>query len=241
MSTGRVRVSVGQQQSVTPLWFANHEGAVLNQWYVDGGGGEFNSGGVSQASTDFAHSGQYSARLTITTPPQQGVRLFRWSEPQVHPDLYYSVWYYFPKQYSATAGWWNVFQWKSKTSTANDPFFLLDALNRNGKSFLSLFEWQPNRRRRYSQLVNVDIPIGRWFQVEAFYKSRGDSTGQVIIWQDGIKLFDVSGVQTRFSNGDTQWSVNNYSDQVTPSPTVIYIDDAVVAAERVYGKAVVGL
>jgi hypothetical protein len=221
----------------TLLWTGDMEEGDMRDWYDPQGsacdcgqnnGGEYNSGsGVSSASTDYARSGQWSAKLTING--SGGVRLFRWGESRQHKELYYSVWYYFPKQYQNTAGWWNVFQWKSKNASAIDPFFLLDALNRDGRSYLSLYEWQPGRRIRYQPLAKVEIPIGKWFRVTAFYRCAGDSTGKVTIWQDGTKLFDVSGVRTRFPDGDCQWSVNNYSGgPVDPSPTTIYVDDAAI-------------
>jgi hypothetical protein len=216
------------------LWSAGHESGDMSEWYKNDRGGEFNSGNaVSGASQDFAHTGRYSAKMTIDTPSTAGVRLFRWEESQNYPQLYYSVWFYIPRQYFADAGWWNIFQWKSHRPGQNDPFFVIDAMNRNGKSYLSLFEWQPGRRIRYQPLAQVTIPIGKWFQVEAYYKCSSDNTGQVIIWQDSVKLYDVSGVKTRFSDGDCQWSVNNYSDRVSLSPTTIYADDAVISTTRV--------
>lgn len=91
------------------LWSAKMETGDLSQWYssmnatVGSLGGAIENSGIASvvASTDFAHSGRYSAKLTITTPdtPTSGVRLFRWGEPEKYPQLYYSVWYYFPQSY----------------------------------------------------------------------------------------------------------------------------------------------
>jgi hypothetical protein len=214
------------------LWSAGMETGDLREWNRQQLGGEFNSGNaVSQASRDVAHTGQYSAKLTITTPPQAGVRLFRWGEPRQYPNLYYSVWYYFPRRYDTPAGWWNIFQWKSKTATRNDPFDTLNVGNRaNGNMYLYLYRWVA--RRSYSQTIK-DLPVGQWVHVEAFYRCAADGTGRVTVWQDGAQLFDVQNVNTRHAGGDCQWSVTNYSDRLTPSPTTIYIDDAAIGTTRI--------
>src|SRR5262245_59953250 len=207
------------------LWSAGMENGNMSEWYSNGCGGENNSGiSHSEASTDVALSGSYSAKMTIGTPsaPESGVRLFRWCESQRNQELYYSVWYFFPQHYVAP-NWWNIFEWKSKTASRNDPFYVLNVGNSGacGAMRFYLYDWQ--RRLSYSQSV-TDVPVGRWFQVEAFYRCTADGSGRVTLWQDGQLLFDVSGLSTRYSDGDCQWAVTNYSDLVDPDPTTIYID-----------------
>ena len=213
------------------LWVGDMEEGDLSDWDSNGagGGGEYNSGGgQSSASSRYAHTGDYSAKLTLTdVDSTQGVRLFRWAEPRAYDELYYSVWYYFPERYTAP-DWWNIFQFKSKTSSLNDPFFLLDVSSQNK---LSLYDWQ--ERRSYTPIVDKEVPVGRWFQLEVFYKSRGDETGAITVWQDGVKLYDVKNVRTRYTDGDSQWSVNNYTANISPNDVDIYVDDAVISTTRV--------
>jgi hypothetical protein len=228
--------------SATPtlLWSANHETRSEVEWYRDFGGGEFDSGcaGV-QPSNEVARSGLYSLKLTICAPcgtPSSGARMFRGSESWQYPDLYYKVWYYVPRVYTVTGSgipgddaFWNILQWKSRAADPprNDPFFMLNIGNRpDGTMFLYLYD--SNARVSYGQTV-MDVPIGQWFSIEALYKSRGDATGQITIWQDGTLLWNITGVQTRYPDhegGVTEWSVNNYSNGVTPTPTTLFIDDA---------------
>ncbi|HEX6435819.1 MAG TPA: hypothetical protein VF182_01730 [Candidatus Binatia bacterium] len=78
----------------------------------------------------------------------------------------------------------------------------------------------------------MNVPLGRWFQVEAYYKCAADNTGRVIFWQDAQLLFDVANLSTRYGNGDCQWSLNSYSDSITPSPASFYIDDASISSTR---------
>ncbi len=212
----------------------------LSEWYSpsagpfgNNGGGEENSGVFSSsASTDVAHTGTYSAQLTITTPnsPESGVRLFRWLEPGGNPQLYYSVWYYFPQSHTASL-FWNVLQWKSQHPAGNDPFFVLNVGN-HADGTMTFYLYDKNRQVTHNQSLK-NIPVGQWFQVEAFYQCAGDTTGHVTIWQDGVRIFDVGNVQTRYADGDCQWSANNYSDGLVPGTASIYIDDAVISTGRV--------
>lgn len=222
-----IEIHDGMECPSEVLWCASHESGTMAEWYTHRGGGEFVSGGgMSRASRDIAHSGNWSARLTIATPPQGGARLFRWREPRHYRALHYSVWFYFPRQYSSRAGWWNILQWKSNAGNGTDPFFVIDVLDRDGASFLSMYDWQNGIR--YQPLSQKDVPVGRWFRVDAYYVCDA-SRGEVVVWQDGVLLFDVRNVGTRYAGGDCQWSVNSYSGDVDPDPAVIYVDDAVIS------------
>ena len=226
------------------LWSADMESGDLSQWNLPGvpnspnaGGGVFNSG-IAMASVDSAspaHTGRHSAKLFIETreEPQtltSGTRLFRWQEPESHRELYYSVWYYFPRRYrpNGNPSWWNVFQWKSKhvNATASDPFFILNIGNRaDGSMFAYLYN--PITQASYDQTITT-IPERKWFRLEAYYKCAGDRTGHVTFWQDGVQIFDIPSVQTRYADGDCAWSVNNYSNSLDPSDATIFVDDAAI-------------
>lgn len=229
------------------LWSANMEtaGQDLSQFYFglnstttpccnegNPGGGVFNSGNASAGpSFDVAHGGTYSALLKISTPsnPTSGTRLFRWAESQNYTDLYYSVWYYFPQIYTPTT-FWNVFQWKSKgTAEGDNPFFILNVGNRpSGDMFFYLYDQPTNTS--YTPQTFINIPVGGWTHVEAHYVC-DPVNGHVTFWQDGTQIFDVSA-PTRYADGDCQWSVNNYSDAITPPTASIYVDDAAICSTQ---------
>lgn len=240
------------------LWRAGMEVGNLTEW-GDGnnGGGEFDSGGASSAaSQDFAHSGLWSAKLTMpNTSVEQGTRLFRWLEPRATTDLFYSAWYYFPVRYSYSSGWSNIMQWKSRSPTnigganTSDPMFFLTVANRpSGNMYLRPVWWNQLRiegplpgqsgQQRYEQTA-MDIPVGRWTKIEVHHIAAGGFTGRFTVWQDDIQLLDLTGVRTiypdslGFPAGDTAWSVNNYGQGITPSPCTIYIDDAAISTDRV--------
>jgi hypothetical protein len=235
-SAGSARGRAELQATGPVLWSADFESGNISQWYAPSsgptgnyGGGEFTTAtGYSQMTQSRAHTGRWSLAMTLSaTPPESAVRMFRWLEPRAYTKLYYSVWYYFPQQYRVSR-YWNVFQWKSKRPNgAVDPFFVLDVSNHtSGTMSLSLVDWQ--KQVKFGQSV-TDVPIGQWFNVEAMYTCAGDATGHVTIWQDGAMLFNLANVQTRYADGDCQWSVDNYSDGLSPAPATIYIDDAVIS------------
>lgn len=227
------------------LWSADHETGDLSQWYTDGGGGEFNSGAAaSSASRDVAHSGRFSAKGTITTPGASGVRLFRWKESRANVEAYYSAWFYFPRAYAP--GWWDIFQFKSRNEAiANDPFWFLQIGNRSGSSMsVFLYWWNglsvegPHRGefggRRFDQTLK-DVLVGRWTHLEVFLRQSSGFDGRIVVWQDGVELFNLKDVRTRYSssNGANEWAITNYGDGIVPSPTTIYFDDAAISRSRI--------
>jgi hypothetical protein len=159
--------------------------------------------------------------------------MFRWNETYQNPTMYYSAWYYFPQRYQATAGWWNIMQWKSVTQANNcnlslsDPFYVLDVHNRaDGTMYLRLYNWQ---KGFYTEQTLKNINVGQWVHVQAYYKSAGDNTGHVTIWQDGVQIIDLANVQTKYTGGCYAWSVDNYSGGLSPNPATIYADDVSIS------------
>jgi len=246
------------------LWRAGHETGDLREWYSPGvlgqpnagspnsGGGEYDSGSYSPISvvTDQAHSGSHSAKMMINAATTaSGVRLARWLEPSLNPDLFYSVWLYFPVNYQFQ-NWSNIFGFKSKSPSAitlpspgTDPFFYLTMRNRpNGNMYLRLEWWNQLTiigplstqvgYRVYEQTL-MDVPVGKWFKVEAHHISAGDFTGGITIWQDDIQLFDLQNIRTRYPDGDTSWQVNLYGQNILPQPTICYVDDAAISTDRI--------
>lgn len=229
------------------LWSADHEEGTLSKWYTSGGGGEFNSGNaISTASTHIARSGRYSLKATIFAPPVSGVRLFRWKESKANQEAYYSAWYYFPRIHHA--GWWNIFGFKSRRDPdlSSDPFWYVQVGNRpSGSMYLYLTWWPqlwpdrgvegPHRGefggQNYIQTTK-DLPVGRWVHIEAFLRQSAGFTGQIIIWQDGAEILHRTNVKTRYAAVGNEWSVNNYTASISPSPATIYIDDAVISTTR---------
>ena len=241
------------------LWTGDMETGDLNQWSTGGAGGMYNSGIASAtASQQYAHSGRYSLRAEISTPssPTSAVRAFRHEESRRTREAYYSAWFYFPVQFRLTGDpntgqYWNIFQFKSRNAdvTRNDPIWKIN-LEQHGDTIVPHIVWPNNPLdgphegergyRDYSPLVPMAIPAGRWVHFQAFLRQSKDFDGKIVFWQDGVKIFEATNIRTSYDNpnynswnANNEWSVNNYSDGVSPNPAVIYIDDAKVSASYV--------
>lgn len=215
-----------------PLWRANHETGNLSQWWSAGGGGEFDSGDADTVvSAKRPHTGRYSAQMTLTTN-SSGTRLFRWREPERRPAAYFSAWYYVPRRYIVDQ-WWNIFQFKSESEdkSRTDPFWVVNVGNRaRGGMFLYLRDERAGRT--YGQRLK-NFPARRWVHLEAFLRQSANATGRLVLWQNGVKLFDLQGITTTFPGGAQHWSVNNYGDGIRPTPATIFVDDAAISTARV--------
>ena len=220
------------------IWSADTETGNLDQW-TTGQYGEavFNTGTGSVTTTkDVAHSGSTSLKLTISgaNGTDQAARIFRWNDPNgnaLPASAYYSVWYYFPQNYTPSQ-WWNVLQFKTKSSSGSvDPIWVLNVGNRsNGNMYFYL--WDAMHSQSYDASTAVDVPVGRWVHIETYFRRSTATSGQITVWQDGVKLFDLDNIQTTTSDNQ-QWSLDNYTDSIAPSSTVIYADDAEISTEWV--------
>jgi hypothetical protein len=214
------------------LWSSDDGQGDLSQWSENQGGGIYNSGtgSVTQAQ-NISHDGHPAIALTITDAngSEQAARIFRWDENPV--QAYYSVWLYFPQTYKP-ANWWNVFQFKSKPdmeADANDPMWVLNVGN-NAAGDMVFYLWDAINSKAYDHPLAkpaMTIPVGCWTHVEAYYRRSTKKDGQITIWQDGVKLFDVDGVKTAIA-GNIQWGLANYTDQIDPSTATIYAADAMI-------------
>lgn len=220
------------------LWSDDLESGDFSGWFTqDQNGGIYSTGsGTTSVSSEVARSGRYAARLAISgadgTSGNQAVRIFRWAESRSEPEAYYSVWLYFPQRYQPSA-WWNLLQFKSVNAERNDPFWILNVGNRDdGAMFFYLYNWV--NQRGYSQSLR-DIPVAQWVHIEVYYKQSAEGQGRITVWQDGAELFDIDGITTGFPGAlePSNWSVNNYTDAITPSNAVIYVDDPTISKTRV--------
>jgi hypothetical protein len=243
------------------LWSSGMENGSVSDWSRNSGGGLYNSGSYSAgASTDAARSGSWSLKATINTSGgTSGVRAFRWAEPRAHRAAYYSAWLYIPTAFTLThdpntGQFWNVFQFKSRTTdgSRNDPVWAFYAQQDAGGLYLKAgWGWGGTQLagpragdgiagKYFSPLTKVYVPAGRWVHLEAYLNQSKDFDGQMKFWQDGTLLYDFSGVRTSYNNcdyngwcADNEWSVNLYSDGLSPNPGSAYFDDAAIATSYI--------
>jgi hypothetical protein len=234
------------------LWSADYETGDVKQWDRVAISGD----GTSTVVTSPVHSGRYANALTIdTSNTKTGVRMVYKSEDDpwdgdsrnLPDEAYYSVWYYIPER--VTIPWLNALQWKQQRKGSNGslegvPLYSASMYNdSDGQLVFKLHtrvdengQWMEGHNRWLGD-PSDPVPIGRWFHLESYYKWDKSGNGRIATWVDGHKIWDVSGITTEFDwSYETlrrQWTVNNYSDDTSPSKFTIYVDDVVVSTSRV--------
>jgi hypothetical protein len=236
-----------------PLWHVTHENGNLNQW-----DGQSNSGAAgTQVSDERAHTGQYSAALTVgpNAANGDGTRLRQtgelWGMASDNPENlptegYYGAWYFIPQFVDGNN---NIFQWKQAEQDAPDHQTRRMAYNLSFRSPDMHLETKTYVAEDGSFTGNPGIvlgvsattlPVSEWFHIEAYYRWSTEPDGEIIFWLNGEEVFHIQNRRTQFVNMPwlnyiRQWAVNNYanSDQV-PGTHTIFIDDAIVSESRIW-------
>ncbi len=215
------------------LWQATFEPGDLSEWMADGNGGAYVVGaGVAPAvTTAFAHRGSY-AGIAAVMPTASVVADSYWFRTQPSPDAaYYSAWYFI-------SGSIQVQSWLSlihlRVSTSGD-----------GHNLVPVWDFNANQRpdgslvpHLYNFLMKVNFeqqtlaawPRATWFHLE-MYLRKSPTNGQITIWQDDVQVLNVTGVPTA-STDWIEWAVGNASDGISPSPAIVYVDDAAISLTR---------
>lgn len=233
----------------TPIWFAGHEGGNDGEWRS----GPYESGPVpsgnctTSVASGTAHTGNFALRQTINTSSESGCRQFRYEEirDNVEPSgLYFSAWLYAPVRATVSGSFWNVFQFKTKNSSGsfNEVAWALDIVNRTSSGAMYLRpRWKGlfpgpqasdgTSRKTYEN--QLDLQPGRWTRIEAFLRQSAGYTGRFTFWQDSQLVLDIPSSRTLYDSGsDNRWSLNNYSDGLSPSSMSLFWDDATISRTR---------
>lgn len=216
------------------LWQSSTETGDVSEWtQAQSGEAIFNTGtGRVELTQDVVRTGSYALALSVENASKQtqGARIFRWAENA--PEAYYSAWFYFPEQVNP-AVWWNIFQFKSNNGESL-PTWIVNVDTDEQSGDMTLYLWDDiTDTSHYIPLVEqpMPIPVGEWVHIEMFVRQAQDLNGQVTLWQDGVLLYDISKVQTTLAD-NIHWSINNYTDDISPANVTIYADDAMIALER---------
>lgn len=228
------------------LWNAGMETGDQSEWYLDGGGGEYNSGsGDATVSTAFAHTGSFSLRMRIdTNRGGGGTRQFRWNEFD-NPDTTTVLWAYLPEHIGLDRfnDWFNFIQWKAVKWQGspggpyayNDPIWSLDIHERGGpesggNNYLQLVDFDHEGGVTSEDApASMNLPIGKWFKLTMRYVQGVGTDGSIKVWLNDELMFDKTGIQTVRPDQDyTGWSANAYADITHPRVTDIYLDDLAI-------------
>jgi len=231
-------VNLGQDPHV--IWWTDHETGDLRDWYAGASNvaqdSWFLNGGSLSVTTDQARSGRYSmhAVAVASTSTSAGMLL---RTDDLPPTAYYSAWFFVPESIASTS-YWLIFKFRSRTdpsSSASDvELWDLDVVPRGGALALTVFRHTSSTDSSAGSGIdpeaNVPIPLGRWFQIEAFIRAANDATGEFAIWQDGVQLYELHGPSAPSSY--LQWSVGSAAEALSAGDAAVYIDDAAISRRR---------
>jgi hypothetical protein len=216
------------------LWSADHETGDLSEWIAgDQGGFSANPPTTTiAASTDVAHTGSYSVKLTnAAAGARDAARL--WRQAPYPAEAYYSAWYFLPEAYSAPVSW-TIMQFRAPSP--EDPSVIGSLVDLDvrglpgGELILSVFDHRTAYLRSPTPATALPLPIGRWFQIEALFRNVSGDGGRLVVWMDGALYYDI---QRPFGlSSSVYWSPCSSSYDLAPAEAPIYVDDAAVSVAR---------
>jgi hypothetical protein len=228
---GGQSMSFGNDPDV--IWWNDHESGDLTGWTDGVAPGGFiipGSSTVQVVDQGIARSGRYALLITDLSPNARDYPLAARNGP-LPLEMYCSAWYYIPQQLHPKTYWWFML-FRSRhppydSQSFRDEVRVLFTTRPDGTmgSLLESPEWgdvQP--------LVDREIPVGRWFQIEVFLRTATDASGQVMVWQDGELTFQASGQTSQTTY--TEWMVGGVVDGLTTPASQLYIDDAAISLRR---------
>lgn len=219
------------------IWSARHESGDLTEWTL-GAAGDTGMGedeGTISAVRDYAHSGRFAAKLSKTVDTSSiarggGPRLVRTGVPE---QAFYSAWYLVPEAYQ-THSYWTIMQFDSpnmvnvvfdrgvnlQLRSLPDGSLVLQALFHNEAYLLAPLAYPV-----------PEVPIGRWFHVEAEFRAATDATGKMVVWLDGRRIYELGGRPTVAADS-LEFMVSSMLFDAEPSPVELYVDDVVISRSR---------
>jgi hypothetical protein len=177
-----------------------------------------------------AHSGNSAAAFQIrgdsTLNPGQARCVRRGEFPT---EAYYSAWYFLPTN-ATNSGNWNLFHFQG--GEPGDRHGLWDvslSSAANGDLSLYVYDFLTPAKRGLGE--TPPIPIGAWFQIEFYLRRAADATGELALYQDGERIFELTNVRTDDTTWG-QWYVGNLATDLAPPNSTLYVDDVAIRATR---------
>jgi hypothetical protein len=100
-----------------------------------------------------------------------------------------------------------------------------------------------DHRQQYLEAPLADpvptVPVGRWFQLECFYRNAGDSSGRLTVWLDGLLVYDLS--RPMGASPTIGFTPCSLADDLIPSAVELYLDDIAISWRRVTPSGVLTL
>jgi hypothetical protein len=215
------------------LWWTDHETG-LDDWLRGGtaaGSSYATGGGTVSVDAGLARSGRYA--LTSTAGAAGTTSAGQVTRRGITTDAYYGAWFYLTAV-AQPATYWVFFSFHGDDAAGGDTALwdlkFADSVNDPGALELQLLHHDTGD---VTPLAHVAVPLGRWFQVQAFLRPAADDTGLLQIWLEGTPIFDLPGATTPAATPSVSWTLGSITDGLTPAPTSLSIDDAFIAKRQI--------
>ncbi len=219
------------------LWWTDNESGDLSGWTADKAGSTWVADGASLMPVNSpARSGRFSIRSTVapTSSASSGSPSSALlSRSGILPiEAFYSAWFYVPEAVASTE-YWLFFKFRSRSnanvaSTAVE-LWDLDFMS-DGAAGMTVRLYHHDSGD-VPALASWKVPLGRWFQAEAFLRAANDQTGRLTVWLDGARVFDITNEAT-VPSSFVEWGVGAATEIISPSSATLYLDDAAITTKR---------
>jgi hypothetical protein len=209
------------------IWHADHESGDTSEWEATsmfGGSSTMNA----TVTDEQAHSGDYSLALVAPGTEAFGAGF----DFNTEAEAYFSAWFYVPAAYAGVAEW-SFLGFASRGEGCTGPESTcagVDVRMRSlptGELLLYLFNSEPDVLQPPLSDPPTYLPIGRWFQLEVFYRRATEHSGRFHLWLDGAPIFRFDGWRTaEFDNLFVAFGAPPQLDGEVP---VLFVDDVAIS------------
>lgn len=216
------------------LWSADHEDGSLAEWDegpdADSGGYYADAASPSYVS-GYARSGEGSAKATIDTAADTGAgqiaRLYRRIDTR---EGYYRAWFNLAEDHTPSA-WWSIFLFRAvKDRNASKDLWSVNLTRtEDDRLTVSLYDHVAAKTIVAPQPEPI-IPVGEWFQLQAYLQQAYGEPSQLIIWLDGVQVFKLDATTPPPDGQPIYWVIGNGGAEMAPPVSTVYVDDAAVSS-----------
>ncbi|MES1205641.1 MAG: hypothetical protein ABUS79_06855 [Pseudomonadota bacterium] len=217
------------------VWWTDHETGDTSDWFAGGAGSTATRvSGQLDIVPSPARSGSHALRSVVTSTGSTSRSSAFAERTGILPvNAYYSAWYQVP-EIATPSPYWLCFKFRSRR-VASDPATDVEGWDVDfvpGEGGAMKFALYSHADKANEPPVAMPaVPVGRWFQIEAFLRAIDDDTGQLIVWVDGVKIFDVQARAT-MPSAFVQWQVGSIVEGITPATVSLFVDDAAISTRR---------
>jgi hypothetical protein len=201
-------------------------------------GGYYADPGVPlpQYTTEQHHSGEGAAKVFINADGSTDKisRLYR--RIGDYEEAYYLAWFYL-KEDHVPSSWWSVFLFRANQNRADSTDLWSIDLVRTPQDQLTvaLYEHQYDNGagkqpgRTVSASTQLNVPVGVWFQLQAYLKAKAGQPSQLRIYLDGTEIINLQNTTAAPDGMSLYWVIGNGAGKLSPAESTVYIDDAQIA------------